>query len=190
MSNDATMMITRSGGVIDLMTPDLSEIHLDDIAWSLSRTGRWANQLPTFHSVAHHSVRVADTLLGRNGNKRLALLGLMHDAHEYLLSDIVNPFKRRLVNYGVWASRFQGAIYRRFSLDPVNAEYAAVQAVDEADAKQEAAQFMRPEQLRKYWPEAMFSAGEPIHPMTPDQAYKVFLERAKRYGIKDTKGSS
>ncbi len=177
------LLMTRSGGAVDLMNPDLETIVLDDIAWSLAHAGRWANQCRVFYSVAHHSIRVGDTLLGPNGNKRLALIGLLHDAHEYLLCDIPKPFKMRLVNYGVWASRLQGAIYRRFGVDPLEVEYQAVIAVDETERRWEAYQFMSREQLLKCLPKAANALGPPIHPMTPEQAYETFLDRARRYGV-------
>lgn len=92
MMHDVFMQ-TYSGRVVHLVNPRADEIHIADIAHALSQTCRFAGHTPVFHSVAHHSVLVAD-LLGPD--QRLALWGLLHDASEAYLHDLTRPLKRVL----------------------------------------------------------------------------------------------
>jgi hypothetical protein len=86
---------TYSGIKFDLVSPDSSMIDLDDIAWSLSRQSRYNGHsiLPITYTVADHSLWVADYLYALTSNPIIALHGLMHDAHEAYVGDIVTPVK-------------------------------------------------------------------------------------------------
>ncbi len=181
----AVLLSTATGGVIDLLNPDPNSIMLDDIAWALAHEGRWANQCRPWYSVAQHSIRVAARLCGRAGNKRLAAAGLLHDGLEFLLRDMGSPFKAVLSNYALYAVRLQDAIHRRFGLDPSDEGLRAIKFIDDSEMRIEALQLMPREFVMERMPEALYSAGEWIVPMTPDQAYKAFLDRAWRYGVKE-----
>lgn len=75
---------------IEYPTPEMVDIH--DIATALGMICRYNGQVPSFYSVAEHSVRVAEWLI-QNGHPELALEGLMHDAAEAYIGDIVRPMK-------------------------------------------------------------------------------------------------
>lgn len=85
---------TTSGiaaNVLD-MQPDM--ISLDDIATSLSNICRYNGHVPSFFSVAEHSYNVALWLIGNGHSKQVALTGLLHDAAEAYVGDMVRPLKR------------------------------------------------------------------------------------------------
>lgn len=66
------------------------EILIEDIAHSLAHVCRFNGHTRTFYSVADHSIRVAEAL-----PDKLKLWGLLHDAAEAYLGDVVGPIKDR-----------------------------------------------------------------------------------------------
>jgi 5'-deoxynucleotidase YfbR-like HD superfamily hydrolase len=86
-----------SGRRLDLLDPSPLDIELEDIAHGLARVARWNGQTKGAHifSVAQHCLlvealaRLRATRLDRGG--RLAVL--LHDAPEYVVGDMISPFK-------------------------------------------------------------------------------------------------
>lgn len=171
-------LMTASGNMVDLLNPDPASFNLDDIAWALAHECRWGNQCRPFYSVAQHSIRVADRL------NSCAAAGLMHDAHEFLLRDIGTPFKMLISGYVLYAARMQDAIHERFGISPDVDDYAAIAEVDAGETRNEAIQLMPESWVRANISKNRISDREGLQPMTPDRAYKCFLERANRYGVK------
>lgn len=85
---------TASGKSVDLVnfTPDM--VDLEDIAQSLSLICRYNGHLPGFYSVAEHSVRVSWWLRQNQRSIQEQLSGLLHDAAEAYVGDMVRPIKR------------------------------------------------------------------------------------------------
>src|SRR6202043_1484041 len=110
-----------SGRRLDLLDPSPLDIELEDIAHGLARVARWNGQTkgPNIFSVAQHCLlvealaRLRSPRLDRGG--RLAVL--LHDAPEYVIGDMISPFK--VVIGGDYKSverRLLTAIHRRFGL--------------------------------------------------------------------------
>src|SRR5438445_13775086 len=85
-----------SGRRLDLLDPSPLDIEIADIAHGLARVARWNGQTKGayIYSVAQHSLLVetiarADARLDRR--QRLAVL--LHDAPEYVIGDMISPFK-------------------------------------------------------------------------------------------------
>lgn len=74
-----------------LFSPEKSSITPEDIAKILSRTPRWGGRSKVFYSVAEHCLHVSSMCSNEN-----RLLGLLHDAPEAYLGDVISPLKRRL----------------------------------------------------------------------------------------------
>ena len=92
-----TYVNTHSGKKVQFDKVDSSQIHIPDIAKSLSRMARYCGHTKEFYSVAQHSVLVSNQIYRLTGNPRLALEGLLHEAPEcYGMSDIHGTFKRML----------------------------------------------------------------------------------------------
>ena len=86
-----TIVRTAWGREVDLVEPDPATIHIDDIAHHLARINRFSGATRETWSVAAHSLLVAE-LMGREGCTPVdCLYGLLHDAHEYVVGDIVSP---------------------------------------------------------------------------------------------------
>jgi hypothetical protein len=107
------------------------DIDILDIAHALAHTCRFGGHTTEFYSVAQHSVHVASLLDGP-----VRLYGLLHDAAEAYLGDVVGPLKSRthLAPAGPWAraiafeaieERLLAQIMRRFDMPPITPEIAA-----------------------------------------------------------------
>lgn len=112
-----------SGRRLDLLDPSPLDVEIEDIAHGLARVARWNGQTVGAHifSVAQHSLlveRVASALdpaIGRT--ERLFML--LHDAPEYVIGDMISPFKAVIGDaYRTVEDRILGAILLRFSLPP------------------------------------------------------------------------
>jgi len=82
---------TKSGRRVALLNPSPSQIVIGDIAHGLAHQCRFNGQTSKFYSVAQHSVLVASIL-----PRELRLAGLLHDASETYLGDVVQPLKELL----------------------------------------------------------------------------------------------
>jgi 5'-nucleotidase len=112
-----------SGRRLDLLNPSPLDIEIEDIAHGLARVARWNGQTKGTHafSVAQHCVlveRLAGELkprIGREGR----LVALLHDAPEYVIGDLISPFKAAVgIDYKDFENRLLTAIHVRFGLPP------------------------------------------------------------------------
>ena len=126
-----------SGRRLDLLDPSPLDIEIEDIAHGLARVARWNGQTTgaQIFSVAQHSLLVetlaARMAAGLTRADRLTLL--LHDAPEYVVGDLISPFKAVLGgNYREVEARLLGAIHLRFSL-PAKAPARLVTLCKSAD---------------------------------------------------------
>ena len=103
---------TRSGRRVALLNPSPSQIAIGDIAHGLAHQCRFNGQTNKFYSVAQHSVLVASIL-----PRELRLAGLLHDASEAYLGDIVQPLKELLPDYQAIEAKFCEVLGTRFNVD-------------------------------------------------------------------------
>src|SRR5579872_5293852 len=121
-----------SGRRLDLLDPSPLDIEIEDIAHGLARVARWNGQTRGDHifSVAQHTLLVEEIARRRTGglDRRLALAVLLHDAPEYVIGDMISPFKAIIGgSYRAVEQRLLTAIHLRFGLPPkLPAEVAAI----------------------------------------------------------------
>jgi uncharacterized protein len=178
-----------SGRRLDLLDPSPLDVEIEDIAHGLARVARWNGQTAGAHifSVAQHSL-LTETLahqrgsLGREG--RLAVL--LHDAPEYVIGDMISPFKAVIGDaYKAVEARLLAAIHLRFGLPPVlpSELTALIKAADRSAAHLEAtrlAGFAITEARKFFGPPPKFSAAVERDYLTPwpaDAAEARYLER-------------
>ncbi len=127
-----------SGRRLDLLDPSPFDVEIEDIAHGLARVARWNGQTrgPYPFSVAQHSLLV-ETIAQNNlldMQPKTALVVLLHDAAEYVIGDIISPFKAVLGDaYKGVEARILAAVMIRFGLPPVIAGPVKVLTKD-ADA--------------------------------------------------------
>jgi 5'-deoxynucleotidase YfbR-like HD superfamily hydrolase len=109
-----------SGRRLDLLDPSPLDIEIEDIAHGLARVARWNGQTEGAHifSVAQHSLlaeMIARQRVSLDRSRRLAVL--LHDAPEYVIGDMISPFKAVIGDaYKSVESRLLAAIHVRFGL--------------------------------------------------------------------------
>ncbi|MHA6643238.1 HD domain-containing protein [Mesorhizobium sp. A623] len=126
-----------SGRRLDLLDPSPLDIEISDIAHGLARVARWNGQTRGDHafSVAQHSLLVealfCTVMPDASPDARLA--ALLHDAPEYVIGDMISPFKAVMGgSYRDCEGRLQRAIHLRFSL-PAELPDGLKKAIKRAD---------------------------------------------------------
>ncbi|TAK47169.1 MAG: HD family hydrolase [Xanthobacteraceae bacterium] len=112
-----------SGRRLDLLDPSPLDIEIEDIAHGLARVARWNGQTEGAHifSVAQHTLLVEAVLRLRAPriDARVRLATLLHDAPEYVIGDMISPFKVVIGgSYKAVEKRLLAAIHIRFGLPP------------------------------------------------------------------------
>lgn len=110
-----------SGRRLDLLDPSPLDVEIADIAHGLARVARWNGQTRGCHafSVAQHSLLVEGIVCALAPDCTLAtrLSALLHDAPEYVIGDMISPFKAAMADdYREVEHRLQRAIHLRFGL--------------------------------------------------------------------------
>ena len=161
-----------SGRRLDLLDPSPLDIEIEDIAHGLARVARWNGQTEGAHifSVAQHCLLVEALARARvprlDHGRRLAVL--LHDAPEYVIGDMISPFKAVIGGaYKVVEARLLAAIRLRFGL-PVKRSEEIERMIKTADR---GAAFLEATRL------AGFSAAEAQRFFGPRPALPSALER-------------
>jgi 5'-deoxynucleotidase YfbR-like HD superfamily hydrolase len=106
-----------SGRRLDLLDPSPLDVEIADIAHGLARVARWNGQTEGTHifSVAQHTLLVEVVAPSIDRKARLELI--LHDAPEYVIGDMISPFKAVIGgSYKVVEARLLAAIHLRFGL--------------------------------------------------------------------------
>lgn len=176
-----------SGRRLDLLDPSPLDVEIEDIAHGLARVARWNGQTTGDwpFSVAQHSLLVEALvrLIKPETPKPDLLAALLHDAPEYVVGDMISPFKAVIGDdYKLVEKRLMTAIHIRFGLPAETTDQLAklIKKADHASAYIEAtgvAGFSKTE-ARKFFgaPPAGFDRFDPT-PMTTDEAKQKFLLR-------------
>ena len=179
-----------SGRRLDLLDPSPLDVEIEDIAHGLARVARWNGQTKGAHafSVAQHCVLVER--LTAELKPRLArearLMALLHDAPEYVIGDLISPFKAAVgIDYKDFELRLLAAIHLRFGL-PARAPSELIVLFKQADV---ASAYFEATQLAGFGAdEAKRFFGTPskalrtprLVPLSAADAQALFLERFKR----------
>lgn len=115
---------TFTGRMLDLSSPNLEDICLEDIAHHLSRVCRFGGAVHDYYSVASHSVYVGRIIADVYGETSpAARAALLHDATEAYLGDMVSGLKRLNPDYkrleGEWAHVIEARFGVHFEGCPV-----------------------------------------------------------------------
>jgi 5'-deoxynucleotidase YfbR-like HD superfamily hydrolase len=179
-----------SGRRLDLLDPSPLDVEIEDIAHGLARVARWNGQTAGANafSVAQHSVlveRIAVEL-----NPRLArsarLMALLHDSPEYVIGDLISPFKAAVgIDYKGFERRILAAIHLRFGLPAaVSLELQSIfKRADTYAAYHEATQLagFSADEARRYFGRPPTGLRRPrLVPLPTRDAQDLFLERYRR----------
>lgn len=181
-----------SGRRLDLLAPAPGDVAIEDIAHGLARVARWNGQThgPHAFSVAQHAVLVLDVAdaLAPGWPRDHRLAALLHDAAEYVIGDLISPFKAAIgLDYKAFEHRLLAAIHARFALvyplpEPIA---ATIKRADRIAAYHEATQlagFDLAEAERFFGPiealpDPLAQAVLRLQPQPADAAQQAFLAR-------------
>lgn len=104
-------ILTQSGLAFPLRAPFARDVRIEDIAHALSLTCRFGGHCREFYSVAQHSYFVSYLVEPEH-----ALAGLLHDAAEAYVGDVVRPLKRKLARYATIEAEVWCAIAARYGI--------------------------------------------------------------------------
>ncbi len=186
-----------SGRRLDLLHPDPADIAIEDLAHGLARVARWNGQTRGRHtfSVAQHSVLVEEVagILDAEITRSARLAALLHDGPEYVIGDLISPFKAVLADdYKAVEQRLLAAIHRRFDLPPPDARTVAlIKAADRVAAFVEAVQLagFAPDEAESVFglsPDLQSVSHLVLVPLAPDDAQRLFLARFTALAGPDT----
>lgn len=181
-----------SGRRLDILSPSPMDIEISDIAHGLARVARWNGQTkgPFAYSVAQHSVLV-ERLVQANAptlDQKWRLATLLHDGPEYVIGDMITPFKAVLGNkYKEIEAGLEAAIHLRFGLPAHLPAYvkAIIKRADRMAAWLEATQpagFTETD-AKKLFPQPRgLPASLKITPQSAEDAAHEFLRRFEILG--------
>lgn len=181
---DKAVIVTFSGKEFDVVTPDLDEICLEDIAHALSQTCRFTGHTEKLYSVAEHSVlcsNVADTI-------ELQRACLLHDAAEAYLNDIASPVKRLLPKYEAFEEVLLLSVFRKYGLAQFDPWDDQIKYVDRWLLRSEIHQLM-PQRAKAF--DDIFCEAPPdeapvsVYCWPAAYAKKMFLQRAEQLNLED-----
>lgn len=160
---------TYAGKKFDYANPTPESIDIKDIAHALSLVCRFGGHCRDFYSVAQHSVYVSQFV-----RADYALIGLMHDAAEAYIGDMVSPLKRQIESFNLLEGRVFKVIASKFGFPASLPD--EVKKADLALLSAEARDLMGA--VPEDWgiPAPMASIPK-IIPWSPILAEKYFLER-------------
>lgn len=174
---NATTIDTISGLKMDLSRPTVEAIDLHDIAHSLAGIPRWLAHTEVPYSVAQHSVEVCEILWRRKAAVELRFAGLLHDAAETYIGDIIAPLK---VLLGDRIKEIEGAIMdkvaERFGVSRDLFDHASIKLADIDQREREKRHLMRvPLGANRRDPRDDNDYGDPLIPLDQTSAELLFL---------------
>lgn len=175
-----------SGRRLDLLNPSPFDIEISDIAHGLSRVSRWNGQTLGDHSfsVAQHSVLVLDLFLGTHPKASVhdQLYTLLHDAAEYVIGDLISPFKSAVgLDYKSLERKLEHAVHVRFGLpaDPGRPLHRRIKAADVQAAYWEATLLagFDSQEAEQYFGNRPPGEAPQLIPLSAQDAKSLFMSR-------------
>ena len=162
------------------------DVEIEDIALGLSRVARWNGQTTGNHSysVAQHSMLVEELFTQNNPKSQVKwrLASLLHDGPEYVIGDLITPFKYAINNsYRLVESNLMQAINLRFGLPAILPKTieTKIKKADKASAWFESvhiAGYSENEALQ-ILKKPSFEINFKINPLSPEKTVEKFLKR-------------
>jgi len=173
-----------SGRFLDLSAPDPSTIALEDVAWGLSHTCRFAGQCHELYTVCEHSLLVASRLEWLGHDRAVCMAGLHHDDAEAFIGDMTQPLKNLLPEYKAIEASVFAAVVEALGLDGLPFDDLVVKDADAWALAQEA-YWLMPSRGETWWTADLYT-GCLFWPlcMRPELARSAWLRRHRSLTIR------
>lgn len=174
-----TCWIELASGVgVDLAEPDLTAVHLSDLATALARLPRFLGHTKALYTVGQHSLHVEDLVRRWGGTMPQRRAALLHDLHEALLGDIPSPMKPLLgTAFTALEARLQRAVLERFGVAVEAARCELVHRADLVALSTERRDLLRPSVWSWQWTPPPADRAT-ITPLPEAQVHSLFMRRA------------
>lgn len=179
---------TPSGRMLSFDSPETAEIAAEDIAHNLARICRFGGAVDGYYSVASHCVYISHRLEAAGHSPYVVAAGLLHDATEAYLGDVVSGLKRLFPEYKVLENRWEARIQQHF--DVHWSEGRVQQIVKDADLRARLSEARDLFRTNPY-PRELLHGGEggrkpydaPCVEQSPDEAEWAWAARARQLGV-------
>lgn len=165
-------IMTVSGQPFDFIHPEMYRVDVEYIAWAISKICRYSGQCCADYKVGQHSVLVSLLV-----PQEYALQGLLHDAAEAYINDMVSPVKALCEDYKVIEKRVEQAIFPKLGLPyPLHPSVKQADRVLLATEKRDLLPFDK-----EFWDNlgpSIEPLPDPIRPIEDwREVYKLFMKR-------------
>lgn len=176
MSRNGDWFLSSRGNKIYPLDFQIEDVDIEEIAHSLSNICRFGGHCRSFYSVAQHSTIVAQSV-----SKEFALVGLLHDATEAYVGDMIRPLKTQkcMSGYRELEDSIRAVICMKFNIPIMLPD--EVYYMDSAVLLAEKRDLLITHDHEWQFPQCKYPAicpfpETPIVPMLPNQAKKEFLD--------------
>lgn len=169
---------SKDGKKLSLIHLKPSDVEIDEIAHSLSNTCRFGGHCREYYSVAEHCVIMANIMEEQGFSKDEQLGALLHDASEYILTDVPRPFKPMMPEYNRYETYIMEVVEKKFGVDCHTPE---IKELDNRMVGSEArALFKNPTWVLE-WPYPEIPDFQQVHLacLDPKAAYFAFMLKYK-----------
>ena len=157
---------TFSGLKINLINPKPEQISIYDIARGLSNNSHFGGHVPEFFSIAQHCDLVCHLMENENKFSQEELLcGLLHDASEAYLGDMVKPLKVHIPKFQKIEDNMQKVILEKFKIDP-----NIMPKIKKYDKDAQYLEFT-----------CFYRKGVSFEHLNPTESFEKFMERFHKY---------
>lgn len=173
---------SKNGNKLSILHLKPSDVEIDEIAHALANTCRFGGHCGKFYSVAEHSLIMAHLIIELEGDcnqcgRDLALSALLHDASEYMLTDVPKPFKHMMPEYEKYEKFISGIIDERFG---TNSKHPLLKTLDKRLVISEAIALWEsngiPDWIREWPVDAIDNFDKYLNCYDPNEAYFAFME--------------
>lgn len=175
-----------SGRRLNLLDPSPLDVEIEDVAHGLARVARWNGQTQGDYalSVAQHCVLVERLVVAESPGleRRWRLAALLHDAPEYVIGDMITPFKAAIGGqYKSVESALEAAVHVRFGLPAMLPDDIAklIKRADRTAAFSEAIDLagFSEREARRVLGYRRKARADTIVAVPPEQAASIYLAR-------------
>ncbi len=160
-------------------SPRAEDVCFEDISEGLSKLCRFNGHVHSFYSVAQHSVIIARELARGGHSIEVCRWGLMHDAAEAYIGDMIRPLKMQMPEFKRVEELVERAIAERFDLP-----WPMPEVVKEYDTRALMTERRDLLPVRREWSTKAEPFEQRIQPLMPTAAFIAFTGHAKYLGIK------
>ena len=154
-------------------SPKIEEIDIEDIAHALANVCRFGGHTRKFYSVAQHSV-IVSKIIAKGFEKE----GLLHDAPEAYIGDMVRPIKN-VSEVGAAFKKIEkivaDAVEKRFKIRALDSE--EVQVADDTVLATEARDIMHGTKDWTLIRDGITPMNAEVIPMSPEESERLFMQR-------------